>query len=136
MKILVKVFKNGASKVCGRQTISLQTFKGCFPQILLGPFLNTLTHIFNILQMIMLYLIFRRMINGKRNGWIFRIICQMLSGWQIIIRISSFPVFVIVSDKVSILLLFIFVAQGNDFMQYNWVNLISSTEALKDFCFL
>ena len=136
MKILVKVFKNGASKVCGRQTMSLQTFKDCFPQILLGPFLNTLTHIFNILQMIMLYLIFRRMINGKRNGWIFRIICQMLSGWQIIIRISSFPVFVIVSDKVSILLLFIFVAQGNDFMQYNWVNLISSTEALKDFCFL
>ena len=26
------------------QTISLQIFKGCFPQILLGPFLNNLPH--------------------------------------------------------------------------------------------
>ena len=29
-----------------RQTISLQMFKGCFPQILLGPFLNTLIQIY------------------------------------------------------------------------------------------
>ena len=57
---------------------------------------------------IMLFLIFRRMINGKKNGWIFRITCQTLSGWQIIIQINSFPIFVIVSDKVGILLLFIF----------------------------
>ena len=28
-----------------RKTISLQFFKGCLPQILFGPFLNTLTHI-------------------------------------------------------------------------------------------
>ena len=44
-----KVFKNGPSKICGRQplknlkwyeqTISL---KDCFPQILLDPFLNTI----------------------------------------------------------------------------------------------
>ena len=50
----VKVLKNGPGKACGtqplkilkqhgllRQTISLQ---GCLPQILLGLFLNTLTH--------------------------------------------------------------------------------------------
>ena len=53
-----KVFKNGSSKICGRQplkklkgygvleqTISLQIFKGCLPQILLGIFLNTLSHL-------------------------------------------------------------------------------------------
>ena len=35
-KILIrdKLFKNGPSKI----------FKGCLPQILLGPFLNTLSH--------------------------------------------------------------------------------------------
>ena len=33
--IWVKVFKNGPSKI--RQTISLQVFKGCLPNILLGP---------------------------------------------------------------------------------------------------
>ena len=27
-----------------KQTISVQIFKGCFPQILLGPFLNILSH--------------------------------------------------------------------------------------------
>ena len=48
---MVKVFKNGLSKICGRfkkfgiiwsgwQTISLQIFKGCLPQNLPGPFLN------------------------------------------------------------------------------------------------
>ena len=53
--IWVKVFKNGSSKICGRhylkklgilfrQTISLQICKGFLPQILLGPFLNTLIH--------------------------------------------------------------------------------------------
>ena len=46
-----KVFKNGPSKICGRQPsknlkgYGLQIFKGCLPQILLGPFLNTLTQI-------------------------------------------------------------------------------------------
>ena len=50
-----KVFKHGPSKICGRQPfknlngyglliISLQIFKGCLPQILPGPFLNTLSH--------------------------------------------------------------------------------------------
>ena len=36
-KILIrdKLFKNGPSKI----------FKGCLPQILLGPFLNTLSHV-------------------------------------------------------------------------------------------
>ena len=52
-----RVFENGQSKICGRQplkdlkgyrllqqTISFQLFKGCLPQNLLGPFLNTLSH--------------------------------------------------------------------------------------------
>ena len=29
-----------------KQTISLQFFKGCLPQIVLGPFLNTLTYMY------------------------------------------------------------------------------------------
>ena len=48
----VKVFKNGPSKICGRQPLKKlkwyglpKIFKGCLPQISLGPFLNTLTHI-------------------------------------------------------------------------------------------
>ena len=53
-----KVFKNGPSEICGRQplkifwkyaflkeTMSLQFFKICLPQTLLGPFLNTLSHL-------------------------------------------------------------------------------------------
>ena len=50
----VKVFKNGPSKICGRQPLKnlgdmvrlRKFFKGCLPQIFFGPFLNTLTHIF------------------------------------------------------------------------------------------
>ena len=45
-----KVFKNGPSKICGRQSLKnlnrpypLKFFKGCLPQILLGPVLNTLS---------------------------------------------------------------------------------------------
>ena len=44
-----KVFKNGPSKICGRQPLKnlkgygLLLFKGCIPQILLGLFLNTLS---------------------------------------------------------------------------------------------
>ena len=48
-----KVFKNGPSKICGRQSLKnlkgyglLKFFKGCRPQILLGPFLNSLSHFF------------------------------------------------------------------------------------------
>ena len=53
-----EVFKNRPSKISGqqhlknmkwygllRQTISLQIFKGCLPQIFLGPFFNILTQI-------------------------------------------------------------------------------------------
>ena len=48
-----KMFNNGPSKICGRQplknlesygllkqTIFLEIFIGCFPQIVIGPFLN------------------------------------------------------------------------------------------------
>ena len=45
--IWVKVFKNGPSKTCGRQPLKnlnwyghFKFFKGCLPQILLGPFLS------------------------------------------------------------------------------------------------
>ena len=51
----IKIFKNGPNKVCGRQPLKIwidviclgrlyhfKFFKGCLPQILLGPFLNTL----------------------------------------------------------------------------------------------
>ena len=38
-----KVFKNRPSKICGRHPFKF--FKGCPPQILPGPFLNTLPHI-------------------------------------------------------------------------------------------
>ena len=43
-----KVFKNGPSKIYGRQTsknVKFEIIKGYLPQILLGPFLNTLSHI-------------------------------------------------------------------------------------------
>ena len=51
--IWISVFKNGPSKMCGTQLLKNlkwyglrnQTRPGCLPQILLGPFLNTLTHI-------------------------------------------------------------------------------------------
>ena len=38
-----KVFKNGRSKICGRQPLKnhFKFFKGSHPQNLLGPFLNT-----------------------------------------------------------------------------------------------
>ena len=47
----VKVLKNGQSKICGRQPVCLgrayhfKFFKVYLPQVLLGPFLNTLTDI-------------------------------------------------------------------------------------------
>ena len=57
MYIIRNVFKNGPSKICGRQPLKIlkgyglltQTypfkfFMGFLPQILLGPFLNALSH--------------------------------------------------------------------------------------------
>ena len=44
------VFKNGPSKICGRQSLKIWidiVCKGCLPLILLSPFLNTLTHLSN-----------------------------------------------------------------------------------------
>ena len=62
MHIWDQEFKNRQSKICGRQSLknlkgyglpkayflnfSFKFFKGCLPQILSGPFLNTLSHIF------------------------------------------------------------------------------------------
>ena len=53
--IWFKVFKNGPSKICGRQPLkknssnmfclyNFKLFKECLPQIFFGPFLNTFTH--------------------------------------------------------------------------------------------
>ena len=44
-KLRDKVFKNGPSEICGRQPLKnlkchFKFFKGCLPQILLGPFLK------------------------------------------------------------------------------------------------
>ena len=43
-----KLFKNGPSKICGRQPLKnlkpSKYFKGCLPHILISPFLNTLIH--------------------------------------------------------------------------------------------
>ena len=46
MVYMDKVFKNGPGNICGRQHLRVPSnfFKGYLPQILLGPFLNTLTH--------------------------------------------------------------------------------------------
>ena len=52
----VKVIKNGPSKICGRQPLKnlegydlhVNFFKDCLPQMLLGPFLNTLTQMFDL----------------------------------------------------------------------------------------
>ena len=42
--IWVKVFKNVPNKICGRQPLeNLKLMVCCLPQILLGPYLNTLT---------------------------------------------------------------------------------------------
>ena len=47
-----KVFKNGPSKICGRISVvcfntpyHFKFFKGCLRQFLLGPVLNSLSHI-------------------------------------------------------------------------------------------
>ena len=46
-----KVFKNGPSKICERLPLKklkeTKFLKGFLPQIILSPFLNTLTHIMN-----------------------------------------------------------------------------------------
>ena len=45
-----KVFKNGPSKICGREPLKklnrypFKFLNGCLSQILLGPFLNALAH--------------------------------------------------------------------------------------------
>ena len=50
-----KVFKNGPRKICGRQPLiclcrpyPFRFFKGCLPQMLLGPFLNTLSQMMRL----------------------------------------------------------------------------------------
>ena len=40
---------NEPSKICGRQPLKIIIFKGCLPQILFGPFLNTLFQIMEII---------------------------------------------------------------------------------------
>ena len=40
-----QVFTNSLQNICLKHTKPLQIFKGCFPQILISPFLNTLSDI-------------------------------------------------------------------------------------------
>ena len=64
--IWVKVFKNGPSKICGRQPLKnlkwygllyhFKFFKGWLPQILLGPFLNSLSHILDTRNLVRVWL--------------------------------------------------------------------------------
>ena len=74
--ILDKAFKNGPSKICGRQplkqTMPLQFFKGCLPQVLLGPFLNTLTY---LCLKIILKKLARFFIQKIFSGYLFVSIC-------------------------------------------------------------
>ena len=61
--IWVKVFKDGQVKFAeGGLTLSklyhFKFFKGCLPQILLGPFLNTLIHIISIIICFSVFLFF------------------------------------------------------------------------------
>ena len=64
-----KGFKNGKSKICGRQPLKIwgdmvrwgrpeqfKFFKGCLSQILLGPFLNTLPQIIDMSNKFRFYL--------------------------------------------------------------------------------
>ena len=39
------VFKNGPSKIGKGRPYHFKIFKGCLPQVLLGPFSNTLTQL-------------------------------------------------------------------------------------------
>ena len=60
MDIWDRVFKNGRSKICGRQPLKIlkgytlypfKFFKGCLPQILLDSFLNNLDLMLSRIQL-------------------------------------------------------------------------------------
>ena len=64
--IWFKVFKNGPSKICGRQPLkknssnmfclyNFKLFKECLPQIFFGPFLNTFTHMSIVVMAQLIY---------------------------------------------------------------------------------
>ena len=90
-----KLFKDGQSKICGRQPLKnfegvwsalgipypFKFFKGCLPQILLGPFLNPLPHL------IMTDL------RSSQNGWLER--WNQLFMWDAIIFGESHKTWVI-----------------------------------------
>ena len=69
-----QVFKNGPSKICGRQPLKnlkgyglLNTvFKDCLPQILLGAILNTLSPIMQDNTYCLIY----RLSNCFYNSWV------------------------------------------------------------------
>ena len=83
------ILKNGLSRIYGRQllknlkwyglfkqTISLQIFKGCLPQILLGRFLNTLSHLLHTyvyileIKLSMDFIEFKKVVPMKLNSLI------------------------------------------------------------------
>ena len=88
----IKVFKNGPNKIWERQSlinlkwhcmlwqaVSLQFLKGCFSQILLGPFLNILT----------LYKVFSFSRKCENESWKIRYIDSMLSFENILKRLTA-----------------------------------------------
>ena len=52
-----RVFKNGPSKICLNRSYYFKFFKGSLPQILFGPFLNTLSYLWRLVTNILLVIV-------------------------------------------------------------------------------
>ena len=81
------VLKDGPSKICGRQPLrnlkwKFKFFKGCLPQILLGPLLNILSQMIGLLVVLLLTfsrakycvkvsvtLLIQKKTKNKKNTW-------------------------------------------------------------------
>ena len=61
-----KVFKNGPCKICLSRPYHFKFFKGCLPQILLDPLLNTLSHIIDAIPLPLLLTL--NWINAKNKN--------------------------------------------------------------------
>ena len=92
------IFKNIPSKICGRQRLKrpyhFKFFKGCLPQILLGPFLNTLSHI--------LRLFFLQFVNKTITAGFLVInilVMRLTAGLQCVL---SLPIFLVSKFRLSL----------------------------------
>ena len=79
---MAQIFKNGPSKICGRQPLKIwidivclsipyhfKLFKCCLPQILLGPFWNALSLIWSFFQSVVQVFIPAFLFIIKKNVW-------------------------------------------------------------------